>query len=529
MEKRQIEDLSLDDAGKDEYPRRPELRWVKLTFINIAITLGIMTLATFVSFLFRYIGFNELNFILASILGVLFVAKLTNGYIYGILASVIGVLSFDFFFTEPYYSLRTYRSDYPVTFVIMLVVAVFTSAMTANAKYETKLSTIREKRTKILYEITKVLLKVRNMNQIAEVGSREIARLFNRSVIITTVNSNDNLGEPYIISYNNDERTTIFNSFNEKQAVTETFKTGNPVGAGTEVFADSLAYYLPIKGQSGTLGIVGIACFDSNLLSDEQKTFFEAVTTQIALAMERERLAEKQQKSKMDMERERLRSNLLRAISHDLRTPLTGILGATGTLLDHAEVLDNKVKRELLQGVYDDASWLIHSVENILSITRIDEGRIEIKKNMEAIEEIIAEAVSRVKKLAVNHIIKINIPDDLIMLPMDGTLIEQVLVNLIDNAIKYTPTGSTIEIRTQIEGKKAVFEVSDNGKGIRIEDIPYIFDRFYTSPSINLGRRGTGLGLAICKSIITAHGGTILALNNSSGGATFRFVLPFKE
>jgi len=134
-------------------------------------------------------------------------------------------------------------------------------------------------------------------------------------------------------------------------------------------------------------------------------------------------------------------------MSHDLRTPLTGILGATATILDNDDILDKKARIKLLQGVYEDASWLIHSVENILSITRIDEGGIEIKKNMEAVEEIVAEAVSRIKKLAANHIIKINIPNDLIMLPMDGTLIEQVLVNLLDNAIKYTPYGSTIEIK----------------------------------------------------------------------------------
>ena len=527
MKKRQID--KLDDLSKGEYHNHTELPRVGLMIINVAVTLGIMTLATLLSFFFRYIGFHEANFIMAYILGVLIVAKLTDGHVYGILASVIGVSSFNFFFTEPYYTFVTYRPDYPVTFLIMLIVAIITSTLTAKAKQEARLSSLREKRTQILYEITKGLLKVRSINQIAEVGGRDIAKLFNGSVIIATVNSSDGLGEPYVFAFNNDERANIFKSFHERQAVTETFKTGYPVGAGTEVFVDSPAYYLPVKGQSGTLGVVGVSCFDREFLSDEQKRLLEAVTTQIALAIEREWLSEKQQKSKMDVERERLRGNLLRAISHDLRTPLTGILGATATILDHEEVLDKKVKRELLQGVHEDASWLIHSVENILSITRIDEGRIELKKNMEAVEEIVAEALSRIKKLAANHIIKIDIPHDLIMLPMDGTLIEQVLVNLIDNALKYTPFGSTIGIKAQIEGEKVVFEVSDNGLGIPEEDLPFIFDRFYTAPTISTGRRGTGLGLAICKSIITVHGGEISTFNNTSGGATFRFVLPLKE
>lgn len=500
-----------------------------IIFNDVITTLCIMILATFLSFFFRYIGFNESNFIMAYILGVLLVAKQTDGYLYGILASIIGVLSFNFFFTEPYYSLSTYRSDYPITFVIMLIVAVLTSTLTAKAKQEARLSSLREKRTQILYQITKGLLEVRSLGQIAEVGGWEIAKLFNCSVIIAMVDSLDILGEPYIFPINNDKSGDIFKVFYEKQAIAETFKTGIPVGTGTKIFAESSVYYFPIKGQSGILGVVGISCFEGKLLSEEQKSLLEAVATQIALAMERERLSEKQQKSKLDVERERLRGNLLRAISHDLRTPLTGILGASATILDLEEVLEKKVKRELLQGIYEDASWLIHSVENILSITRIDEGKVVINKSMEAVEEIVAEAVSRVKKLAESHTIKINIPNDLIMLPMDGTLIEQVLVNLIDNAIKYTPLGSIIEIKTQIEGEKVVFEVADNGMGIPKEDMPFIFDRFYTAPNIRIGRRGTGLGLAICKSIVTAHGGEISACNNSAGGVTFRFVLPLKE
>lgn len=512
--KNEINNLSLEDIREGKYHSHTELHRIRLMVMNLAVTIGIIILATLLSFLFRHIGFHETNFIMAYILGVLLVAKQTDGYFYGILSSIISVLTFNFFFTEPYYTFYVYRPDYPVTFVIMLISAIITSTLTAKAKQEARLSSLREKRTQILYQINKGLLKVRSINQIAEVGVKDIAKLFNRSVIIATINSTDGLGEPYIYAFNNDERANIFKSFIEMQAVLEAFKTGIPVGAGTDVFVDSPAYYLPVRGQSGTLGVVGISCFDRKLLSDEQKILLETVTTQIALAMEREQL----------------RGNLLRAMSHDLRTPLTGILGSTATILDNEDILDSKVKRELLQGVYEDASWLIHSVENILSITRIDEGRIEIKKNMEAVEEIVAEAVSRIKKLSRNHIIKINIPHNLIMLPMDGTLIEQVLVNLVDNGIKYTPDGSTIEIKTQVEDEKVVFEVSDNGKGIPEENIPLIFNRFYTASTISdTGRRGTGLGLAICKSIITAHGGEISVHNNTSGGATFRFALPAKE
>lgn len=524
MKLSEIDDFYLDDVS-NQYTH---LNSIRSAAMNFAMTVGIMTLATFLSFLFRYIGFHESNIIVAFILGVLLVAKQTEGYLHGIIASVIGVLTFNFFFTQPYYSFTTYRPDYPVTFVIMLIAAIITSTLTTKAKQEARLSYLREKRAQILYQVSKRLLKARNIDEIAEVGAKDIAKLFNRTVIITTEKSFDGFGQQYIYAVSG-EQAEFFESHDELQIISETFKTGKPMGEGTDFFVDSHAYYLPIKGQSGILGVVGVSCFD-RLLSDEQKNILEAVTTQIALAMERERLSEKQRKAKMEVESERLRGNLLRAMSHDLRTPLTAILGATATILDHSDVLEKEVKRQLLQDVYEDANWLIHSVENILSITRIDEGKIEIKKNMEAVEEVMGEALSRIKKLSAKHTIRVDLPDDLIMLPMDGTLIEQVLVNLLDNAIKYTPYDSVIEIKTYIEGEKVVFEVSDNGNGIAKENLPFVFNRFYTTSTINnTGRRGTGLGLAICKSIIKAHGGEITVFNNSSGGATFRFVLPAKE
>lgn len=531
MRSNEIDKLSLDDLGEIKYRNSTSSQKVKMVTVkNFAKTIGIMTLATFLSFLFRYIEFHESNIIVAYILGVLLAAKSTEGYFYGIVASVIGVLTFNFFFTEPYYTFITYRPDYPITFVIMLIAAIITSTLTAKVKEEARISFLREKRAQILYRFSKSLLKVRNIKDISEVGGSNIAKLFNRSAIISTINSSGVLGEPHIYPFNDDERISIFKSFNEMNTVSETFKSGNETGIGTERFSGSPAYYIPIKGQSGILGVVGVSCFNHNILLDEQKELLEAVTTQIALAMEREILWEKQEKSKIEMERERLRGDLLRSISHDLRTPLTGILGSTATILDNEDILDKKVKTELLQGVYEDASWLMNSVENILSITRIDEGRVELKKSMEAVEEIVAEAVLRIKKIATNHLIKINIPDDLIMLSMDGILIEQVLVNLLDNAIKYTPYKSTIEIKIYKNDDKVFFEVSDNGKGIPEENIPLIFNRFYTLEAMNnSGRRGTGLGLAICKSIVIAHGGEISAFNNPYGGVTFRFELPEKE
>lgn len=496
---------------------------------NLTITIVTMVGITLLSFFFRHIGFHESNIIVTYILGVLIVAKQTEGYFYGIVASILGVLVFNFFFTEPYYTFYVHRADYPVTFVIMLIAAMITSTLTVKVKREANLSQYREQKTQLLYQINKNLLQVRTMSQIAEVGGRDIGRLFNRSVLIATNNPSDSKEEPYIYSHENDHGN-LFKEDIGIEAISEVYKLGKPVGAGTTIFPDSLAYFFPIMGHGSVIGVVGISCDMNQCLSGEQITLLETVTTQIALAIEREHLWEKQQKSKMDVEKERIKGNLLRAISHDLRTPLTSILGATSTILDNDHLLDANVKKELLQNIYEDTSWLIHTVENILSITRIDDGRIEIKKSMEAVEEIVGEAVSRMRKLSQNHMIKINIPDDLIIIPMDGMLIEQVLINLIDNAIKYTPGDSIIEIKVYEINDKVVFEVSDNGEGIKEENKEVIFNRFYSNTQGNdTEKRGTGLGLAICKSIIVAHGGEITAFNNSKGGATFRFILDSKE
>ncbi len=499
--------------------------------VNWVITFGFMALATLLSLAFRYIGIHESNIIIVYILGVLFVARQTDTYFYGILASAIGVMTFNFFFTEPYFTFAAYRADYPVTFIIMLIAAIITSTMTAKIKREALLSSLREERTHMLYEVSKNLLKARTINDMAGIASNSIAKLLNGSVVIILNNISEHSKKPLIYYSDIAGKDNVFNAIkDEGKDILQLFDSGNSEEGTIELFENNYADYLPIQGQSNIFGIIAVSCFSQRDLSFEQKTLFKAVALQFAAAMEKELLSEQQQKSKLDMERETLRGNLLRAISHDLRTPLTGILGATATIIENETVIDDKVKRELLQDIYEQTSWLIHSVENILNMTRIEEGRIHIKKKMEAVEEIVASAVSRVKKISPKHKFKINIPENLIMIPIEGTLIEQVIINLLDNAVKYTPENSTIEVTVYKEEDSVVFEVSDNGKGIPQGSISNIFDSFYiASENINIRKRGIGLGLAICKSIINLHNGEIYAYNNASGGATLKFTLPAKE
>ena len=513
-----------------KYSDYEEIKPERMIITNAFKTILIMSLSTILSLIFRKIGFHESNVIIVFILGVLFVSRSTDGYVYGILAAIMGVLTFNFFFTIPYYSFSAYRADYPVTFAIMLIAAIITSTLTSRIKTQAKISSIREKRMQVLNKINKSLLTARNKNQVVEFCGDNLVDMFNRTIMLTIVDDKNNLQKPSVYNFDNQYSGDIFESEIELGAIEKCFKTGKIVGIEAEISINSGGYYHPIKGQNKILGVIGIACLEENTLSENEKILLQSVSTQIALAVEREDLYEKKKQINLEAERERLRGNLLRSISHDLRTPLTGILGSASTISDNYDILDNDTKKELLEIIYEDTSWLIHSVENILSMTRIDEGKLEIKKDVEVVEEIIAESISRVKRFSGNHNIKTHLPESMVILFVDGLLIEQVLINLIDNAIKYTQSDSIIEVKVIEKEDDVIFEVSDNGKGLSKEDIPAIFDRFYTkSKGDSLEKRGIGLGLAICKSIIEAHGGNMEAFNNSSGGATFRFSLPARR
>ncbi|MGH4121333.1 MAG: DUF4118 domain-containing protein [Clostridium sp.] len=527
MKKSKLNKRFLKIFSEYEYSDYKEIKPKEMIIANVFKIIVIMSLSTILSLVFRKIGIHESNVIIVYILGVLFVSISTDGYIYGTMASIIGVLSFNFFFTVPYYSFLAYRADYPVTFIIMLIAAIITSTLTSRVKTQVKISYIRENRMKILYKINKSLLTARNKKQVVQFCGDNLVDMFNRTIMIAILDDKKNLQKSSDYMVNGESGRNIFNSDVEVLAIEKCFKTGQSVGVEADVSINSVGYYHPIKGQNEILGIIGIACLEEDTLSKNEKILLESVSTQIALAIEREDLYEKKKHINLEAERERLRGNLLRSISHDLRTPLTGILGSVSTITDNYDVLDNDTKKELLAIIYEDTSWLIHSVENILSMTRIDEGKLEIKKDAELVEEIVAESISRVKRFSGSHNIVIDLPQNMVILFVDGLLIEQVLINLIDNAIKYTQDDSIIAVKVTEKDQNVNFEVSDNGKGIPEEDITSIFDRFYTKTKGDcLEKRGIGLGLAICKSIIEAHGGCMEALNNSSGGATFRFSLP---
>ncbi len=489
---------------------------------SFGVMFATLAAATLISEGFRNLGYSEVNYILTYNLGVVLIAYFSDGYFYCVAASFLSMLAYNYFFTVPYYTLIAYSPEYPVTFISMLISALIASTLTTRVKRESCRAENREKRIQILYKLEKNLLAVNSKPQLLKAAATDISSLFGASVMITAADLDGQLSMRYVAG------ADIFQGEQEKTAMLETFQSGMACGAGGELFSQCEAYYLPVMGPSGTLGVIGIAFPGRLALGESRKMFLSAVTAQIALAMERERLYEKQQRVKLEVERERLRADLLRSVSHDLRTPLTGILGSIGTLLEHYDALDEPVRKEFLTGVYNEAEWLNTLVENVLSLTRLENQRVKLEKQPEAVEEIVSEAVSRVKRRSGKHAISIDIPDELFLVPMDGTLIEQVLVNLLDNAVQHTPEETAIHVSVRREEARAVFEVADRGPGIPQEALPRLFDRFYTRQIAGTERKGAGLGLSICKAIVEAHGGSISAQNDPDGGALFRFSLPLE-
>ncbi|WP_423244954.1 DUF4118 domain-containing protein [Hathewaya massiliensis] len=500
----------------------------KISFKEVLISILIMLITTITSIIFDRLGFSEANVIMIFILGVIIVHIETTGYTLGIICSTLGITIFNYFFTEPRYSLEFFDKSYLATFPIMLAVTFIIGTLTNKIQKEARNSSLREKRTQSLYRVSRKLLSATCTADVVVIGIKYMSRLLERNVVCYLVKENK-LSTPFIYNLDKKGKNDIILNNEEEAAAHWTFLNDKESGAGTNTFYGLKGYYMPLKSQGKILGVIGISCANG-ILQPEQKFIFETVASQISIALHREILSEIQKNSKLEIESERLRSSLLRSISHDLRSPLAGIKGSVSTIIENGKLISKEKNEELLQGIYDDTEWLIRLVENLLSMTKFDEGKVEIKKSMELVEEVVYEVVQRTSKQCKDHKIKITIPADVIMAPMDGALMEQVLINLIDNSLKFTKSNSTIEIKAYEENKKVFFEVIDEGTGISKEILPYIFERFFTNGSdISDSRRGVGLGLAICRSIVEAHGGEITAFNRKEGGAIFRFYIPKED
>ena len=492
--------------------------------IIIAITFSL--LATTIAIIINYWGFAEANILLVYILAILFISVNTKGYAIGIIFAFINVICFNFFFTHPKLTLQFDDPTYLVTFPFFVLVATITSTLTTRIKEQADIFEKREEAAQMLYQISRSFINLSGEENIINTGITHLAQGLRRDTICFEAKKGILTGNYIIKNINNNFRQEQLSNEKNFEIAYWVLNNRKRAGRGTDTHNGSEVYYIPIIVKEKIFGVLGVY-FGNDDVDKDDMSLIEAVVAQMSLALDREELVKEKEETKLEFEREQLRSNLLRAISHDLRTPLTGIAGSSNLILSSYDELSREVMIDLVKEINNDSEWLIRLVENLLSMTRIESGKLEIKKNPEIVEEILSESIQHLKSRLNNHKLTVDIPQDVLFVPMDGKLIEQVIINLVDNAVKYTPEGSVVKIKVYRNKNNVYFEISDNGPGINKNDIDYLFETFYKGNKNNAdSRRGVGLGLAICKSIVLAHGGDIKVRNNEAGGAKFIFTLP---
>ncbi|MEG0753952.1 MAG: DUF4118 domain-containing protein, partial [Angelakisella sp.] len=494
-------------------------------------TMGVLSLSTIIGVWFYLMGYSEANVVTVYILGVLVTAFITEGKAYGVISSFISVMMFNFFFTAPYFTFAAFDPSYPVTFFIMFLASVFTSTLTKRMKQQTRQASVKSYRTEVLLETAQKLQQAKTIQEIIYETARQLLKLLQRDLVIYPC-AEEKLSEPQLFLHDSssaDVREEYLAA--DEQAVAHwVYKNNKHAGATTGTLPGARCLYMAVRGNGAPLAVVGIALERGENLEAFEKSMLIAMLAQCAMALEKETATEAQSRIAMAAKQEQLRANLLRAISHDLRTPLTSISGNAGLLMNHGDSLEGEKKQELYTNIYDDSMWLINLVENLLSVTRLTNRTMNIKRQSELLSEIIEEALCHLDRKKSEHTIEVSLADEMLMAYMDANLIIQVIINIVDNAIKYTQSGSRIRISARRKGELVELRIADDGEGISTEAKEKLFDMFFTAENQRGdARRGMGLGLSLCKSIIEAHGGAIAVKDNHPKGTVFIFTLPCRE
>lgn len=479
---------------------------------------------------FAYLDFSEANIIMIYQLGVLVVAMVTSGRLYSLAASILSILIFNFFFTVPLFTLHFNDKSYLATFLVMFLVAFLSSSLTTRIKRQARLASRQAYRTQVLLEASQTLQKAEGQEAILEAMAVQLRKLLERTALYYPVLPDGTLGQPRFFPVEPTVDTRAYLTPDETAVASWVQKNNKHAGATTNTLPNAKCLYLAVRGEGSALAVAGIAIEEGREPDAFEKNLMLAIVDECGLVLEKELLGQEKHRVEEQAQQEALRANLLRAISHDLRTPLTAISGNAGILMENASVLDAAKRRQLYTSIYDDSMWLANLVENLLSVSRIENGTIRLKMEPELLEEVFQEALTHLDRKAREHTITVELPDDMLMAKMDARLIVQVVINIVNNAIKYTPPGSHVQVSARKRGESVEVRIADDGPGISDEAKAKLFDMFYTANNARGdGRRGLGLGLSLCRSIVQAHGGSITVEDNYPKGAIFSFTLPLAE
>ena len=459
------------------------------------------------------------NLAMVYLLGVVAVATRSSQGA-SVAASFLSVAAFDFFCVPPYLTFVVNDYEYLITFAGMLVVALVIGTQTARIRAQVAHALEREARTKALYRLSRRLSAQTRVFDAARTAAELAEEVFETRVVIF-------LPDQGRISFRRRTSDQLLVSTAEEAAAQWVFEQGRKAGKGMEMFPEAAAFYVPLKGARRMAGVMCVLPDAAGrVFAPEQQNLLDVFANQTALAIERTLSQNAAEVARIEMQTEELRSSLLSAVSHDLRTPLASITGAASTLRAQGDKLAPETRQELLESISDEAERLGRLVGNLLDMTRLETG-IELRRDLYPLEEIVGTALQRMEKQLAGRQVITHLPDSLPLVYVDDVLLGQVVVNLLENAVKYSPAGTPLEVAAEAGAEAVTLEVRDRGAGFAEGEEQRVFEKFYRGKSE--GVRGAGLGLAICRAIVTAHRGAIEALNCPGGGAMVRIRLPLER
>jgi len=487
-----------------------QLRYVWTTVACVAVTLLSIPLAE---------HFDRSNIVAIFILTVVLVA-VRFGRGAAALAAVLSVCSFDFFFVPPRFSFAVSDVQYILTFIIMLAVGLITGQLTAGLRFQARVAGHREERAGSLYEIARDLSGAVQIDQVVRISDASIERTFRASAALLLPNATGQLAATA-------PRTDT--ALNVDLGIAQwAFDKGQPAGFGTDTLPGSEVLYIPLRAPTQARGVLAVKARNRRLLRiPEQRQLLDTFAALIAIALERVHYVEVAQDALVRMESERLRNSLLAALSHDLRTPLTVLVGLAESLTLTKPPL-SPAQFESAEAIQDEARRMSTLVSNLLDMARIESGEVKLNLQWQPLEEVVGAALNATQSMLKEHLVEVHLPRELPLVRIDALLIERVLVNLLENASKYTPPGSKIMLAAEVVADQLSVSVSDNGPGLPLGREEAVFQKF-TRGDRESATPGVGLGLAICRAIVESHQGKIVAAHRPGGGARFTFTLPLGQ
>ena len=499
------------------------------TALELLLTVGILVGATIIGWGFLRLGFANANIIMVYLLGVLLTSTFTSGYTCGVLSAFLSVILFNYFLTEPRLSLAAYGSKYPITFAVMFASALLTCTLATKLKAHAQLSARDAYRTKLLFDMNRQLQKAETPDEVYQMTATQIQKLMQRDVLVYPAQG-EALLDGIVYPADGSSPHSVTKEKQEQDVIRWVWQNRKRAGATTETFAKAKRLYLAIRIGQQVYGVIGIPMEKQTQPDAFTSSILFSILGECALALESLHNAEEKEKAAVLAKNEQLRANLLRSISHDLRTPLTSISGNADTLLHSYNMLDEQTRKQVFTDIYDDAQWLTGLVENLLSITKITDGSVKLHLSDQVVDDIVSEALRHIDRRSAEHHITVDCGDEPLLVRVDAGLIMQVLINLVNNAVKYTPPGSNIRITAIQQEKAAEICVSDDGPGIPDERKELVFKMFFTGSNlIGDSRRSLGLGLTLCQAIIHAHHNEMTLKDNLPHGCIFSFTLPLSE